>query len=882
MSVVMNLPGSFYLGRRYDLAEKKRTESQVHYESKHLTTHALCVGMTGSGKTGLCVSLLEEAALDGIPIICVDPKGDLGNLLLQFPQLRGEDFRPWLDKSEVLAKRTEEDAELSDDEILNRTAESTASAWSNGLKDWEMNLEYIETLRKIEKVIYTPGSNVGVPLTVLNSLDAPSKEVREDEEALRDQISSAVSGLLALLNISADPLTSREHILLSTILLDAWTKGNDLSMENMIRAIQNPPIKKVGVIDIDSFYPANDRAKLAMSLNNLMASPSFAGWMQGQSLDIDSLLYTPSGAAKISIISISHLNDSERMFFVTILLNELLSWMRAQNGTGALRAIFYMDEVYGYFPPSAKPPSKAPMMTLLKQARAFGLGIMLATQNPVDLDYKGLSNMGTWFLGRLQTQRDKDRVLDGLEGASLQQGSSFDRNSMDKNLSALGKRVFLLNNVNDNAPTIFQTRWAFSFLRGPLSKPEVSGLMLEKKKQFAKPSATQPSDAAASPGAANSGAMPSSGSNAGPGNSSIPDIFGDQSFPTQSSSGQTNNSSNNASNKSASAPPILPPGIDVRYFVPNKAFRASNKLEYRPGRNKLEYRPGLLASASVHFVRAASSVDAWSDMQILAELGENVPEHLWESSSRLEPESYQFDEPESGFRFCEPPTEVLQIKNYKAWEKELAEYLFRHEKCVVYSCKALKQTTAPGLSEIDARMEFAQAAREARDKEMDKIRDKYADKLRTLHSKVMIAQQRVDKLVEEAKSKRMDGLVNIGTSILGALLGNKGSSRGSSRTTSAVRDLTAASNKQSDITRAQETLEELILQKDEMERECIADVERIKTDFSVENLVLEATEIPLRKADTKVKQLSLVWIPWQIDPQGNASRLIDTIDAANS
>ena len=863
MSVVMNLPGSFYLGRRYDLAEKKRTESQVHYESKHLTTHALCVGMTGSGKTGLCVSLLEEAALDGIPIICVDPKGDLGNLLLQFPQLRGEDFRPWLDKSEVLAKRTEEDAGLSDDEILNRTAESTASAWSNGLKDWEMNLDYIETLRKIEKVIYTPGSNVGVPLTVLNSLDAPSKEVREDEEALRDQISSAVSGLLALLNISADPLTSREHILLSTILLDAWTKGNDLSMENMIRAIQNPPIKKVGVIDIDSFYPANDRAKLAMSLNNLMASPSFAGWMQGQSLDIDSLLYTPSGAPKISIISISHLNDSERMFFVTILLNELLSWMRAQNGTGALRAIFYMDEVYGYFPPSAKPPSKAPMMTLLKQARAFGLGIMLATQNPVDLDYKGLSNMGTWFLGRLQTQRDKDRVLDGLEGASLQQGSSFDRNSMDKNLSALGKRVFLLNNVNDNAPTIFQTRWAFSFLRGPLSKPEVSGLMLEKKKQFAKPSATQPSDATNS-----SAATPSSGTPPTPSNTSIPDIFGDQQFPTHGSSSQST-----SSNKSASAPPILPAGIDVRYFVPNKAFRASNKLEYRPG---------LMASASVHFVRAASNVDAWSDLQILAELGESVPEHLWESSSRLEPESYQFDDPESGFRFSEPPTEVLQIKNYKAWEKELAEYLFRHEKSVVYSCKALKQTTAPGLSEIDARMEFAQAAREARDKEMDKIRDKYADKLRTLHSKVMIAQQRVDKLVEEAKSKRMDGLVNIGTSILGALLGNKGSSRGSSRTSSAVRDLTAASNKQSDITRAQETLEELILQKDEMERECIADVERIKTDFSVENLVLEATEIPLRKADTKVKQLSLVWIPWQIDAQGNASRLIDTIDASQA
>ncbi|MFN9461716.1 MAG: ATP-binding protein, partial [Planctomycetota bacterium] len=635
MSIVMNLPGSFYLGRRYDLADRKRTESQVHYESKHLTTHALCVGMTGSGKTGLCVSLLEEAALDGIPIICVDPKGDLGNLLLTFPDLKPDDFRRWLDKSEVLAKRSDEDGNLSDEELLTKTASQTADAWTNGLKDWEMNLEYLKTLQQVEKVIYTPGSNVGVPLTVLSSLDAPSREVLEDDEALRDQISSAVSGLLALLGINADPLTSREHILLSTILKDVWSKGQDLSMENLIRCIQAPPVKKIGVMDIDSFFSPSDRGKLAMSLNNLLASPSFAGWMQGQALDIESLLYTPSGAAKISIISIAHLNDSERMFFVTILLNELVSWMRSQNGTSALRAIFYMDEIYGYFPPAAKPPSKGPMMTLLKQARAFGLGIVLATQNPVDLDYKGLSNMGTWFLGRLQTQRDKDRVLDGLEGASLQQGGSFDRNAMDKNLSALGKRVFLLNNVNDNAPTIFQTRWAFSFLRGPLSRPEISSLMQSKK------NATQTSMA---PNARNA-----------PDNS------------TPVASAQTSN----AVASKSSGPPIVPSGIDVRYFVPSKAFRASNRLEYRPA---------LFANASIHFVRAAGDIDSWSDLQILAPIGDQVTEHLWDDSQRLEPKSFEFSDPERDFVFADPPAELLQIKNYKAWERELAEYLFRHEK----------------------------------------------------------------------------------------------------------------------------------------------------------------------------------------------------------
>ena len=825
MSVVMNLPGSFFLGRRYDLSERKLTESQVHYESKHLTTHALCVGMTGSGKTGLCVSLLEEAALDGIPIICIDPKGDLGNLLLTFPELRAEDFKRWLDKSEVMAKRSQEDRDLTDEELLNKTAEATAKTWTNGLMDWELNLEYLKTLDQIEKVIYTPGSNVGVPLTVLSSMDAPSREVLDDEEALRDQISSAVSGLLALLGVNADPLTSREHILLSTIVKDSWSKGQDLSMENLIRLIQAPPVRKVGVMDIDSFFPPSDRGKLAMSLNNLLASPAFAGWMQGQALDIESLLYTSSGAPKISIISIAHLNDSERMFFVTILLNELVSWMRSQNGTSALRAIFYMDEIYGYFPPASKPPSKGPMMTLLKQARAFGLGIVLATQNPVDLDYKGLSNMGTWFLGRLQTQRDKDRVLDGLEGASLQQGTAFDRNAMDKNLSALGKRVFLLNNVNDNAPTIFQTRWAFSFLRGPLSRPEISGLMESKK------------------GAAGA-LLGQVGANQG-----------QQKAPVETKK------------VTESGPPIVPAGVEVKYLVPNKAFRASNRLEYRPS---------LFASASVHFVRASGDVDLWNDLQILSHIEDRVGEQLWEASKRLEARSYEFSDPEPDFSFVEPPAELLQIKNYKAWERELAEYLFRHEKCLYFTCKSLKRNTQPGQSELDARMELAQLAREARDQEMEKIRAKYEDKLRTLQSKVMIAQQRVDKLVDEAKAKRMDGLVNLGTSIFGALLGNK--SRSGSRTSSAVRDLTSAASKGSDISRAQDTLDELILQKDQMERDCLEDVERVKRDFSIENLVLEPVEVPLRKSDTKIKMLALTWVPWQIDPQGNATCLVETID----
>ena len=342
MTAIENIPGSFYLGKKYDLENRQLLDDVVQYRSKDLTTHALCVGMTGSGKTGLCISLIEEAALDGIPVLCIDPKGDLGNLLLTFPDLQPKDFEPWIDR------------ETTPD--VSAAAENVASLWRKGLESWRYDRTYLEQLQSVEKIIYTPGSSVGVPLTVLKSLEAPGEAVLQDPEILRDQISSSVSGLLALLGIDADPLTSREHILLSNILAKNWQDGRDLSMEDLIRSIQTPPIQKIGVLDVESFFPKADRIKLSMTLNNLLASPSFAGWLQGQSLHIQDLLYDKQGKAKISILSIAHLNDSERMFFVTILLNEMISWMRTQRGTSALRAILYMDEIYGYFPPNAKPP----------------------------------------------------------------------------------------------------------------------------------------------------------------------------------------------------------------------------------------------------------------------------------------------------------------------------------------------------------------------------------------------------------------------------------------------------------------------------------------------------------------------------------------------
>jgi len=441
--------GQFYLGRHYDLEQREVGSEPVLYDSKQLTTHAVCMGMTGSGKTGLCLSLLEEAAIDGIPVIAIDPKGDLGNLLLSFPELRGEDFAPWVDLDEATRKGFSRE----------QYADQTAKTWQEGLSAWGQDGARIKRFRdSADLAIYTPGSNAGLSVTVLRSFTAPPPALIDQSEAYRERVASSISGLLALLGVEADPISSREHILLANVLHYAWRAGQDLDMASLIHAVQSPPFEKVGVIDLETFFPAKERFALAMKLNNLIASPGFAGWMEGESLDVGSLLYTRDGKPRLSILSIAHLADAERMFFVTILLNEVLAWIRTQPGTSSLRAVLYMDEIFGYFPPTAKPPSKIPMLTLLKQARAFGLGIVLATQNPVDLDYKGLSNTGTWFLGRLQTKRDKERVLEGLEGASSAAGQSFDRSKMDQILSSLGNRVFLMNNVHEDEPVVFQTR----------------------------------------------------------------------------------------------------------------------------------------------------------------------------------------------------------------------------------------------------------------------------------------------------------------------------------------------------------------------------------------------------------------------------------------
>lgn len=660
--------GAFYLGRIYDTEKRQPKDDLFLYDSKDLTTHAVCVGMTGSGKTGLCISLLEEAAIDGIPALIIDPKGDMGNLMLNFPGLEAGDFKPWIDPDEASRKG------FSTDEYAARTAK----LWKKGLADWGQDGSRIKKfMESAETSVYTPGSSAGLPVSILRSFNAPPQVLIADSDALREKIMAAVSGLLTLLGIDADPIQSREHILLSNILHYSWIKGQDLSISDLIQKIQSPPFDKAGVLDLESFYPSKDRFGLAMRLNNLLASPGFAAWMQGESLDIGRLLYTPEGKPRLSILSIAHLSDAERMFFVTLFLNEVVAWMRIQPGTSSLRALLYMDEIYGYFPPSAVPPSKPPMITLLKQARAYGLGVVLSTQNPMDLDYKGLSNTGTWFIGRLQTERDKNRILDGLEGASTTSGVSFNRRDIENTISGLDKRVFLMHNVHEDTPALFYTRWALSYLRGPLTRNQIQILMEGRQ--------TQP-EAAAKP---------------------------------QISPPTTIKKKETTTHKT-----LLPPEISQHYF-PVKIPPTSEE--------RLLYRPALYAEHRLHYVSARLGIDNWTTEVLLSEVPDSVPQGSWDSAERRGSGTLQLLKSgvdEAGY--SQLPAIARRTSSYTSWKKNLTNYLYQSRTLTLWKCPPLKATSQSGESLGDVKVRLTQIAHEQRDIKIEKLRNTYGPKLARL------------------------------------------------------------------------------------------------------------------------------------------------------
>jgi len=797
--------GVFYLGREFDRTSGKITPDPILYDSRDLTTHAVCVGMTGSGKTGLCLALLEEAAIDGIPALVIDPKGDLGNLLLAFPELSAQQFRPWIDAGEAARKS------LSPDDFAAQTAET----WRKGLADWDQDPARIARFRDaVDIAIYTPGSTAGLPLSVLKSL-APPAEGETDASARRERIGSVVSGLLALLSIDADPLKSREHILLSSILDEAWANGRGIELAGLIAAVQKPPFDKVGVFDLESFYPAKERLQLALSLNTLIASPGFSTWTQGEPLDVQRLLFTSEGKPRISIVSIAHLGDAERMFCVTLLLNEVVGWMRRQAGTSSLRAIVYMDEIFGYFPPNAAPPAKLPMLTLLKQARAFGVGVVLATQNPVDLDYKGLGNTGTWFIGRLQTERDKLRVIEGLQSA-LGGDTSLDRATLEDLLSRLESRVFLMRNVHDDAPVLMKSRWALSYLRGPLTLVEIDRLMASRRVATTAANATAVGVATPVPSA---------------------------SAPTAP--------------RGSATPPVIA-GDVAQYFL-----RAN-------GSGPVEYRPLVAAFARIHFVDTKAGVDAWQQAAYVAALDEGR-EVDWASSQQFPDLKARCDSaPANGAGFAETPAAMLRAASYAGWGKSLSAYLQQHARIDLLLCDTLKLASQPGESEGDFRTRIAQGLRERRDAEVAELRTKFAARVQTLQDQIRRAEDRKAREQSQYSQQKMQSAISIGATVLGAIFGggrrlgagNIGRAAGAMRTTGRL------GREQGDVARAEESLEVLQQRLADLNAQCESQIAQIQAATDPQSVAVRPLQVGARKSDIAIGTVALLWTPWRTGSDG--------------
>lgn len=826
--------GSFYLGKTYDIDLSSRTDDLLLYDAKDLVTHAVCVGMTGSGKTGLCLDLLEEAAIDGIPAILIDPKGDLGNLCLTFPNLQANDFRPWINEADAQTKGLTPDA----------FAQQQADLWRKGLEQWHQSPERIARFRNAaDVVIYTPGSNAGIPVSILKSFDCPPFEVVDDAELLRDRINTTVSSLLGLAGINADPIRSREHILLSTILMQAWQQSQNLDLAAIISQVQNPPFTKVGVLDMEAFFPSKERFELAMTLNNLLASPQFAAWTQGEALDVGKMLYGPTGKPRLAVVSIAHLDDSQRMFFVAMLMNQILGWVRQQSGTTSLRALVYMDEIAGYFPPVANPPSKQAMLTLMKQARAFGVGMVLATQNPVDIDYKGLANAGTWFIGRLQTEQDKARLLDGLEGAMATASKSFDRTRMERVLSGLGKRVFLMNNVHEDGPVIFESRWALSYLRGPLTRSQIKQLMDPVK------SGISAVGTLAVPANMSSPAV-SAGASAGRASANTP--------PTE-----TVGENKLAGTANLQTRPVLAPDIP-QYFIPLRGSK-------QPGA-RIEYRPMLLGFSWVHFLDKKAGVDTDQQVSMLTEFGSGPVPIDWDAGTKVEltDKDVEREPTDAGASFANLPAEAGKAKSYADWQKKLVDTLYRTQQLDILRSEALEAVSNPNESERDFRIRLQQKFREQRDEGIEKLRLKYASKMNTLTERIRKAEQKIEVQKSQATSAKVSSAISFGAAILGGLLGGRkiASASNVGKAATAMRSVGKSMSEGSDVDRAKEDLAAAQQLLAELEEQVKAETEALTSKLDPASETFSKVTVRPKKTDVRVDAVVLAWAPHWVDASG--------------
>lgn len=789
--------GLFYLGKEVEPKTSKSTENLFLYKSKDLTTHAAIIGMTGSGKTGLGIALIEEAAIDSIPSIILDPKGDMGNLLLSFPSLKPADFQQWIDPVEAENKG----------KTPVQYAEEVAHSWQEGLKGFQQDRERIATFKNsADFTIYTPGSLSGVPLSVLSSFEVPAEEVMNDPDTYSSMINSTVTGLLSLVNIKADTLTSKEYILLAAIFSYFWKKNISLTLEELIGYVASPPFDKIGVLSLNNFYPQKERFELAMLLNNIISSPGFTMWLEGEKLDIQNLLYTESGKPKVSILHLAHLDYNQQMFFVTLFLNKYISWMRQQTGTPALRTILYMDEIFGFFPATSSPPSKKPMLILLKQARAYGVGVVLATQNPIDLDYKGLANIGSWFLGRLQTKQDRDKVIDGL---SKNEAGTLDKSEIDNLLANMKKRTFLLKSAHLDSLPLFETRWVLSYLRGPLTAQEIKRLMEDKQNII----------------------VPTT------------DLSTEKPF---SLSPETKDTEREELRISA-VQPLLSEKIK-QYF-----------LHHPPFRTDIVYEPSIILRGKVRFYSETKNIDQQEEISLKIPLRQDMAEINLKEALPNKDDITSYDQsPLENTRFDSIPLFLEKMKDLSVLEEKFKNYLYDNTRIELFSCKEFKLLSKPEEDFADFKSRILDLIRIEKDKAVEKLTEQYAKKEEKLEKDFLKLQEKLEKEEADVKAITTQSALSLGSSVLGALLGRTKVGTLNSGVTGLGRASRILKEKK-DVEIVKKKIEALSQDIQRIEEELKQNIEKMSAQFNIDSYTIETVSIKPKKGDIFGISTGLLW-----------------------
>jgi len=822
--------GKLYLGREYDLKKGAVTDQDVLYDVRHLTTHGVILGMTGSGKTGLGIIFLEEILLQGIPVLILDPKGDIANLLLTFPDLQAADFQPWVDVDGAQRRGVS----------VPEFAAEEAAKWEKGLAEWGVSGDRIAKLRQAaEFTIFTPGSEAGQPVDVLHFFEAPDLDWDDHEEALRERIGGIVSALLGLVGVDADPLKSPEHILLARIIEHVWRAGDKLDLPTIIKLLQEPPFSQVGVFELETFFPEKERFALARTLNNLVAAPGFENWKEGMPLDVEALLFAEDGRPRASIFYMAHLNDAQRLFFITLFLESVRDWLRAQSGTTDLRAMLYFDELFGYFPPHpANPPTKTPLLALVKQGRAAGLGVVLATQNPADLDYKGLTNAGTWAIGALRADRDKERVLEGLEGATAEAGSAMDRRTIDKALGALKPRVFLIHDIREGKPVFFHTRWAMSYLCGPLTRKQVRQLSgggsaptPSKKGKVRKEAAPEEKPKAAA-----------------------------------------------ASSDASAAPPALPPSVPQVFLPPTVTLEwALRQYQEEVGKTVLVkerqvvYTPYLLALGEVRFFDQKRGVNH-QEMMVRLVTPEAGPQGIdWERGEAVVDEDELSAKPVGDGLYEPVPADLVRTAELKRLEKEFSDYVYYNASVTILHNPTLKVYGQVGETERDFRLRCEKEARDQRDAELKKARAKMDKQIARVQKRLRKEKRELDTDEEELAARKREEILTIGESALNLLTGR----RSSTMISRSSRKRTLVKKAEADVEESEEEIADLEGQLEDLKAEWEEQVADMNDRWAETLDDIQEHQVTPRRTDVKVQFCGLAWVPaWQVVLESGVARAL--------